>query len=292
MSNIYYSIITSEKGLQLYPSDASIKFLETNDAIINNNFQFLYTQLEAQKRNIAFLDLINIVGNINDENWEIQINKLLPGEVLCYQGINSYNFNGETYQYGDYVLRLPNQTTQKISGQAPLGFLPIIDKNNSELTLYFYKTSSLDKKYKKITIDYTNTAPSYIGYTDSTSTALRLDSNGVFHDGSNSINSSENAIGLVSQYKYKYNSAALTQDNQLMISAELNSDNDYSITITGVIKYYGIVKLYAQYGDGSIEEYYNGLKITVNTARNSITYRLNNNLKDMGPNVTWWLEVK
>lgn len=287
MSNIYYSVITSEKGLQLYPSDASIKFLEVNDPIINNNFQFLYTQLEAQKRNIAFLDLINIVGNVNDANWETQLNSLLPGEVLCYQDDKSHIFNDEIYKYGDYILRLPNQTIQKISGQAPLGFLPIIDKNNSELTLYFYKTSSLDKTYKKITIDYTNDTPSYTGYTDTTSTDLRLDSNGVFHYGPNPINSPENAIGLVSQYKYKYNSAALPNNNPLMISAKLESDN-YSITIRGVERYSGIVKLYAQDSKGNIEEYYNGLEIKV--MDNNITYQLKNDLKKS--NVTWWLEVK
>lgn len=298
MSNIYYSVITSEQGLQLYPSEASIKFLKINDTIINNNFQFLYTQLEAQKRNIEFLDLVNIIGSIEtQDNWEKQVNDLLPGEVLCYQDTESYTFNGEVYQYGDYILKLPNQTIQKISGQAPLGFLPIINQNNSELTLYFYKTSSLDKTYKRITIDYTNTNPSYIGHTDSTSIALRLDSNGVFHDGPDSTNSPENAIGLVSQYKYKYNSAALTKDNQLMISAELKP-NDYSITIEQVEKYYGIVKLYAQYKSnnteigGNIEEYCNGLDIIVNTTDKTITYRLKDTLKNAGLDVVWWLEVK
>lgn len=294
MSNIYYSIITSEKGLQLYPSDASIKFLETNDAIINNNFQFLYTQLEAQKRNLSFLDLINVIGNVNSGDWESKVNNLLPGETLCFQG-SEYDYNGEKYKYGDYILKLPNQTTKRIPGQTPLGFLPIINENNSELTLYFYETATLDNKYKTITIDYTKPTPSYIGYTDSTSTVLRLDSNGVFHDGSNSINSPDNAISLVSQYKYKYNSAALIKDHQLMISAELNLNNNYSITTGEVEKYYGIVKLYAQYEDGTIEEYYNGLNIKINTD-NTITYKLTDTLidtfKKSNLSVTWWLEVK
>ena len=289
MSNIYYSVLTSENGLQLYPSDASIKLLKTKDEMIDNNFQFLYTQLEAQKRSIQFLDLINIIGNIKDKDtWTAQVNSLLPGEALCYQDTRELIVNGETYQYGDYVLRLPNQTLQKIGGQAPLGYLPILSNENNKLTLYFYEQSGLDDTYKKVKIDYTGGSPVYTGYDDSGSASLRLDSEGVFHDGSGAV-SPENAIGLVGQYEYNYTISEPT--NPLMISAQLTNANNYTKSISGINSYYGIVKLYAQQSDGSIEEYHNGLNIQVDTANHQIAYTLKTALQSLNVSA-WWLEVK
>lgn len=308
MNNINFTFPVSRGELQYYPFDQSLQFKDIPNEKIMNNFHLLYNKIAQAERDLQFLDFVHVVGTFsNTEDGITKSHKLLPGEALgavSKTGENIILFN-DSYHTGDYILKMPDQSYQHISGFQPLGFLPFYTEPTSEpgeLQLWYYNGATNDAA---ITVDYTGSQTKYTKKeANGDSTSLSSFENGHFYE-----NSSTPITTLAKKYIFKYNTPTTAKNYG---SLQLTSPSyEASISVesgSGIVKLYSFTPHINNTRDNTnqydVEEIQNGLNINCeekSTSDGNITRTLKVSLvsrlqtyanAEQNKNIEWWVEVK
>lgn len=306
MNNINFTFPVSRGELQYYPFDQSLQFKHIPNETIMNNFHLLYNKIAQAERDLQFLDFIHVVGTFSTTADGItKSHKLLPGEALgavSKTGENIILFN-DSYHTGDYILKMPDQSYQHISGFQPLGFLPFYTEpalGPGELQLWYYDGATNDAT---ITVDYTGSTTTKYTKKEANgdSTSLSGFENGHFYE-----NSTTPITTLAKEYIFKYN-AATTVDHysSLQLTSPTYSNSTKVNSGSGIVKLYSFTPHSNNTRDNinqyDVEEIQNGLnidyeestsdgnttcKLTVSLVADLIKYAKANS------NIQWWVEVK
>ena len=123
MNNPYDIVVSNNEN--------ATSFVELND-----QYNALYNLLINNQRQISYLDLYKITEYVNTPADMVQIGskfaQLNPNTAIGI-GVQSVNFNGETFYQGDLLLKLSNGQMQKLDAPSHGIYFPSIKNRNKTL---------------------------------------------------------------------------------------------------------------------------------------------------------------
>lgn len=273
---------------------ATEKILNTQDDIINHNFQFLKQLLDDSQKNLSFLDFLKITDYITTSNID-SIDSIFfnmsYGEAVGIE-VDSVTFDGHTFTRGDYLFKKNNGTSYRIQGPSSVGYLPVFNGFNN-IKFGVMTDITIASAYDLLKIEYDDDyTPTYTLYNGDTEI-----SSDITYNGQNFIYQN-NPLQFLKTYEYVLPTSI--EAPYYNISFKFDSSST-SYTFNGVRDEDGndvrpIIKTYLEDQDGYLIEVHNIINIE-QTGTGSSSWSFTCSVKpdfssSLFKNYNLWLEVK